>query len=228
MSDSGVFLADPVPDIVRFVAGRHCTVFGSAPNRLLPAGYEDTVMVCANGAGYGLARDADLTVLGAGVSRAGDKTSRHTLKNMNGRRSERVLFVNPGKILDYADRFLDFGFSWDLQATMTAEQRAEFISGLTGYRSGGLVGPHSHSNGALALLLVAAAGASRIDASGFSFSPGHFYIDEAVTPRNHVDHDQHALGWLARNAPIFFMDAGIRDRYAAGGVDSGDPPPPTP
>lgn len=219
MKGVDVFATSLVPEIVRFIAGRHCTVFGSAPNRLLPAGYEDTVVVCANGAGYGLARDADLTVLGVGVSAARDKTSRHTLKNMNGRRSERVLFVNPGKIVDYAERFRDFGFSWDLQATMTAEQRADFIHGLTGYRSGGLVGPDSHSNGALALLLVAAAGASRIDASGFSFSAGHFYIEGAVTPRNHVDHDEHALGWLARNAPIVFMDAGVRDRYAGRDAD---------
>lgn len=214
MTDSVALSPRFVPEIVRFVAGRHCTVFGSAPNRLLPAGYEDTIVVCANGAGYGLRKDADLTVLGVGVCRANDKTSRHTLKNMAGRYSERVLFVNPGKIVDYADRFQDFGFSWKLHSAITAEERAEFISDLTKYRSGGLVGPHSHSNGVLALLLVAAAGASRIDASGFSFSPGHFYIDEAITPRNHVDHDQHALRWLSDNAPIVFMDAAVRELYS--------------
>src|SRR5690606_37795629 len=100
-----------LPGVVDFLRGAHCTVFGSAPGRLPPNGYEKTVIVCANGAGYGLSRSADLTVLGAGVSRAMDKTSRHTLKNMNGRSSERVLFVHPGTHSDYAERFTDFGFS---------------------------------------------------------------------------------------------------------------------
>lgn len=168
------------------------------------------MIVCANGAGYGLARSADLTVLGAGVSRAGDKTSRHTLRNMNGRSSERVLFVNPGKWTDYAERFRDFGFAWNSHDVMTAETRAEFVRELTGYSSGGLVGPDAHSNGVLALLLVAAAGAARIDASGFSFSPGHFYIEGTDTPRNHAGHDLVALQWLAMNAPVRFLDDELR------------------
>ncbi|MDH5833463.1 hypothetical protein [Luteimonas kalidii] len=200
-----------VPELCRFVSGQHCTVFGSAPGRKLPAGYEDSVIVCANGAGYGLARSADLTVLGAGVSRAGDKTSRHTLRNMNGRFSERVLFVNPGKWTDYAERFRDFGFAWRSQEVMTAEARAQFVLALTGYSSGGLVGPDAHSNGVLALLLAAAAGATRIDATGFSLSPGHFYIEDADTPRNHAGHDLVAMRWLATNAPVRFMDDELRN-----------------
>ncbi len=202
-----------LPGVVKFLAGRHCTVFGSAPGRIPPAGYERTAIVCANGAGYGLSRSADLTVLGAGVCRGSDKTSRHTLRNMNGRRSGRVLFVHPGTLTDYAERFADFGFSWDAHDVITAEERATFIRELTGYSSGGLTGPGAHSNGVLALLLAAAAGASRIDACGFSFTPGHFYIDGDATPRNHADHDAHALSWLARNAPIYSADPEMRSRF---------------
>lgn len=202
-----------VPEIIRCVEGRHCTVFGSAPGRVPPPDYEQTIIVCANGAGLGLARSADLTVLGAGVSGAGDKTSRHTLRNMNGRYSERVLFVNPGKPADFVERFTDFGFSWGQSAVFTAEERAAFVLDITGYSSGGLVGPHANSNGVLALLLVAAAGASRIDMCGFSFRQGHFYINEAETPRNHADHDAHVLEWLAANANVHATDAEMREQF---------------
>lgn len=205
--------SSPLPGVVKFLAGAHCTVLGSAPGRLLPGGYEKTEIICANGAGYGLSRPADLTVLGAGVSRASDKTSRHTLKNMNGRSSERVLFVHPGTLTDYTDRFADFGFSWLMHDVMTAEERTTFIRDLTGYSSGGLTGPHAHSNGVLALLLAAAVGATRIDASGFSFTSGHFYIPGGATPRNHADHDAHALSWLASNAPVFSADPEMRLRF---------------
>lgn len=202
-----------LPGVVKFVAGAHCTVLGSAPGRILPTGYASTLIICANGAGYGLSRDADLTVLGAGVSKASDKTSRHTLKNMNGRSSDRVLFVHPGTMTDYPERFSDFGFSWRIHDVITAEERAAFIQQLTGYSSGGLAGPYAHSNGVLALLLAAAAGASRIDASGFSFASGHFYINGAATPRNHANHDTHALAWLAAHAPVFSADPEMRDRF---------------
>ena len=202
-----------LPAVAHFLAGKHCTVFGSAPGRVLPMGYEETVILCANGAGYGLSRPADLTVLGAGVSKGGDKTSRHTLRNMNGRSSERVLFVHPGNLTDYMERFADYGFSWREHGVMTAEGRAKFIHALTGYSSGGLTGPHAHSNGIFALLLAAAAGARRIDACGFSFTPGHFYIAEEATPRNHAGHDANALAWLAANAPIYATDRGMRERF---------------
>ena len=204
-----------VPKIFRYLQGKNCTVLGSAPGRKLPLGYEETEIICANGAGYGLNRPADITVLGAGVSKAIDKTSRHTLRNMNGRSSKRVLFVHPGNLTDYKERFQDFGFSWPegMDDVMTAEDRSTFIQKLTGYKSGGLTGAHAHSNGVLSLLLAAAAGASRIDAAGFSFKPGHFYIDSAETPRNHSNHDSHALEWLAQNANIYSTDSEMQEKF---------------
>jgi len=114
---------------------------------------------------------------------------------------------------DYAERFRDFGFSWHEQDVLTAEARSVFIQELTGYSSGGLAGPHAHSNGVLALLLAAAAGAARIDMAGFSFTPGHFYIPDVQTPRNHSNHDAHALSWLASNAPVFCADEEMRERF---------------
>ena len=202
-----------LPEVVRFLEGAHCTVLGSAPGRMLPKAYEETAVVCANGAGLGLTRSADLTVLGAGVCRGSDKTSRHTLRNMNGRWSERVLFVHPGTLEDYTERFRDFGFTWETHDVMTAEQRARFVLELTGYSSGGLTGPFAISNGVLALLLAAAAGARRIDSAGFSFSTGHYYIPGQTTPRNHAPHDAQALSWLAKNAPVFSSDEEMRARF---------------
>lgn len=210
-----------LPAVVHFLAGKHCTVFGSAPGRVLPPRYEETAILCANGAGYGLSRSANLTVLGAGVSKGSDKTSRYTLRNMNGRSSERVLFVHPGKLADYMERFADFGFSWREHGVLTAEDRAKFIRAFTGYSSGGLTGPHAHSNGVLALLLAAAAGARRIDACGFSLTPGHFYIADEATPRNHVNHDANALTWLAANAPVYAADREMQERFGFPDVSAG-------
>ena len=208
-----------LPEVVRFLEGTHCTVLGSAPQRVLPYGYEGTVVVCANGAGLGLSRSADLTVLGAGVCRGSDRTSRHTLRNMNGRRSERVLFVHPGTLEDYPERFNDFGFSWGTHGVMTAEERARFVLELTGYSSGGLTGPFAISNGVLALLLAAAAGARRIDSAGFSLSAGHYYISGHATPRNHASHDAQVLSWLADNAPIFSSDDEMKGRFGFAAVE---------
>lgn len=201
-----------VPEIFEIVKDRHCTVFGSAPGRVPPSGYMDTVMICVNGSATGLPKPPDITVAGAQVSRARHKQCRHTLRNLNGRWSERVLFVHPGKYDDHEERFRDFGWSWRQSQTITAEERADFVYALTGYRTGGLAGSGAHSNGILALLLAAAGNASRIDMCGFSFSGGHFYV-QGETVRNHVDHDRHALEWLARNANVRATDKEMRDLF---------------
>lgn len=201
-----------VPSIFAIVEGRHCTVFGSAPGRAPPAGYADTTIVCVNGSGLGLVRHADITVMGAQICKAATRTCRHTLRNLDGRYSERMLWVHPGEMKDFEDRYRDFGFSWNESEVISSERRRSLIHQLIGYELPGLAGPSAPSNGALAALLAATSGASRIDLCGFSLAPGHFYIS-ADTVRNHVDHDAVIFDWLSRNAQVYATDAEIRERF---------------
>ncbi len=200
------------PEIFHHVRGLHCTVFGSAPGRVLPARYDETLMVCVNGSGFGLSRPADITVMGAQVCQGATRTCRHTIRNINGRSTDRVLWVHPGKMEDFEDWYRDYGFRWSLSETLTAQARRSLVKRLTGYELPGLAGPSAPSNGALAVLLTAAAGASRVDMTGFSFTPGHFYIS-GETARNHVNHDEVLFRWLAGNAPVFSADAAMRERF---------------
>ncbi|GGA75483.1 hypothetical protein GCM10011521_12050 [Arenimonas soli] len=203
---------EALPSVFGFVAGRHCTVFGSAPGRLPPTGYARNTIVCVNGSGLGLERHADITVMGAQICRAATRTCRHTLRNLGGRYSERMLWVHPGEMKDFEDRYRDFGFDWRESEVLRSERRRVLVRQLTGYELPGLTGPSAPSNGALAALLTATSGASRIDLCGFSLTSGHFYIADD-TVRNHVDHDEYIFDWLSRHAPVHATDAAMRDRF---------------
>lgn len=201
-----------VLEIVKFLRNTHCTVFGSSPQRRLPLHYEDTLMICVNGSATGLSRSPDLTIMGAQIVKGSTKTCRHTLRNLNGRHTRRLILVHPGGMTDVEERFRDFGYSWDQVDVITKEQRADLVLAITGHRLTGLAGPHAPSNGVFAALLAAAAGASRIDLCGFSFGGGHFYIS-GDTPRNHVNVDKEVFGWLARNANVYSTDEAIRAEF---------------
>ncbi len=200
------------PELFKTVQNRHCTVFGSAPGRVLPRNYSETFMVCVNGSGLGLSRHPDLTVMGAQICLGSTRTCRYTIRNINGRYSETMLWVNPGKMADFQDWYRDYGFSWNISETLTAEARQLLVKQLTGYDLPGLQGPAAPSNGALAALLTATGGASRVDLTGFSFSPGHFYIS-GETVRNHTNHDEVLFRWLSDKFPIYSADPDMCKRF---------------
>jgi hypothetical protein len=197
---------------VGFVKGRHCTILGSAPSRILPSNYSNTLLITINGSGIGISRNPDLTLIGARICLAKSKTCRFTIRNLNGKYSERVLFVHPGDLEDYQERYRDFGFECGGSQTMTANQRFELVKTLTGYELPGLSGSSAPSNGVLGALLVAAAGASIIDLSGFSLSPGHFYII-GDTVRNHIKHDEVLLQWISENYFVRSNDIEMCKRF---------------
>ncbi len=201
-----------LPNILKSANGLNCTVLGSAPNRRLPENYVDSFIVCVNGSGLGLSRSPDLTVMGAQICLCKTRTCRHTIRNINGRFSERMLWVHPGNMTDYEDRYRDFGFSWSNSETLIAEDRWYLVKQLTGYELPGLAGNDAPSNGALAALMIAATGADKIFLAGFSFATGHFYID-TETPRNHINHDEVIFDWLAKHSLVYSTDIDMHKRF---------------
>lgn len=200
------------PEIFKAVLNRHCTVLGSAPGRILPVNYSNSFLVCVNGSQLGLTRSPDLTVMGAQICRGNTRTCRNTIRNISGRYSERMLWVHPGSLTDFEDRYRDYGFRWQTSEVLTAELRLQLVKSLIGYELPGLSGQAAPSNGALAALLTATGGATRVDLAGFSFQPGHFYIS-GDTVRNHVIHDSILFKWLAKNSAIYSKDLEMRQNF---------------
>jgi len=201
-----------VSAVFRSVHGEHCTVFGSAPNRRVPQGYSDTVMICVNGSSIGLSRDADITVMYGGIVSGAIETCRQTLGHLRGRNTDKLLLIQAGKFRDAEEKLRELGYGWREIETLPAQRRAEIIEQTTGRKLEGISGKHVPSNGLLAVLLAVAAGAKRIDMCGFSLAGGHYYIT-GDTVRGHLDQDPWVFEWLADNAPVFSTDQPLCDRF---------------
>jgi hypothetical protein len=179
------------------LAGKACTILGSAPNPVLP---KRTECVCAANGGVVLApvisdRVVDVLATTSYLFRPNpSEVDRHTLAQMSGREVDTLLVgTKDGPMQRVIDGCKQMYLKYNRVIEITPEIRARVVLGASGMPLGDGVTPWRVSTGVFLACLAVVSGAARVVLSGVSLMPGYVYLPGAAVHRDHVPADEQCL-----------------------------------
>jgi hypothetical protein len=190
--------------LAAIAAGMDVLLVGSAPGATLSGARADLVAM-VNGAALGLPERIvpDVLFLNTAVA-ACMLAGRPTRERLTELGAGLLVVIESGTSLEVAAPVFA-GVARRERVALSLDERTRFLETfLERPLASPWGGANVPSTGLLAVLLLLAAGARRVQLRGFSFEDGHSYLSE-VFKRGHVERDQEILSLIAqRRLPVEF------------------------
>ncbi len=186
-----------------------CLVLGSAPDLVLPAGFDESwTLLSVNASQASIDRRPDCTIMTSAM--LGEKQVNLSAQNaLRGKSTGRLFLIERACSVSAAEEKLRaIGYHYESMATVGHWQRAKVVLRATGRNMAAGSGKRKVSNGIFAALWASHSGACPVVMSGFSFTrDGHAY-DRCGYKREHVSIDKKALELAGRKGlPLYAADS---------------------